>query len=331
MPSARTPFNQQHPLLTAPPSRSPLALVGTHFLHPATTRSVASKTADRLSSGRDQQATTPRPASRRHRCRNPQSPFPSVFCVASRSVYLVIPNDALFCFFDCIRRVSSTHHTSYKSPVTRLHLSIPAFDTPNDWGWRGGVAAAAALAAGAGACWCWGNFNPRHNLATRVHTTHLFWSLPPSLQRSCWPHPPPKQNPPSPGHPGSSQHCPLQISHSRLGSPALPVQPSLIWALLAILDSFPDTCTRRDTEIIAKLRQQALQSFSTVFCCPSSRVSNSTLSLPIPSNSPILSSFHPPPHRTARHTLAACLPPATQPRQTLRLTHTVTQDSVCQT
>lgn len=144
------------------------------------------------------------------------------------------------------------------------------------------MAAAAALAAGAGACWCWGNFNPRHNLATRVHTTHLFWSLPPSLQRSCWPHPPPKQNPPSPGHPGSSQHCPLQISHSRLGSPALPVQPSLIWALLAILDSFPDTCTRRDTEIIAKLRQQALQSFSTVFCCPSSRVSNSTLSLPHP-------------------------------------------------
>lgn len=140
----------------------------------------------------------------------------------------------------------------------------------------------------------------------------------------------PKQNPPSPGHPGSSQHCPLQISHSRLGTPAHPVQPSLIWALLAILDSFPDTCTRRDTEIIAKLRQQALQSFLTVFCCPSSRVSNSTLSSPIPSNSPILSSFHPP-HCTARHTLAACLPPATQPRQTLRLTHTVTQDFVCQT
>lgn len=92
----------------------------------------------------------------------------------------------------------------------------------------------------------------------------------------------PKQNPPSPGHPGSSQHCPLQISHSRLGTPAHPVQPSLIWALLAILDSFPDTCTRRDTEIIAKLRQQALQSFSTVFCCPSSRVSNSTLSSPHP-------------------------------------------------
>lgn len=35
-------------------------------------------------------------------------------------------------------------------------------------------------------------------------------------------------------------------------------------------------------------------------------------------------SFHPP-HCSARHTLAACLPPATQPRQTLRLTHTVTQ------
>lgn len=80
-------------------------------------------------------------------------------------------------------------------------------------------------------------------------------------------------------------------------------------------------------EIIAKLRQQALQSFSTVFCCPSSRVSNSTLSLP-PSlqNRPSALPFHPPPHRTARHTLAACLPPATQPRQTLRLTHTVTQD-----
>lgn len=40
LPSAH--FNQ-HPLLTAPPSRSPLALVGTHFLHPTTTRSVASK------------------------------------------------------------------------------------------------------------------------------------------------------------------------------------------------------------------------------------------------------------------------------------------------
>lgn len=144
------------------------------------------------------------------------------------------------------------------------------------------MAAAAALlqaqvAAGAGAISILGTIWRRGS----THT-HLFWSLPPSLQRSCWPHPLPKQNPPSPGHPGSSQHCPLQISHSRLGSPALPVQPSLIWALLAILDSFPDTCTRRDTEIIAKLRQQALQSFSTVFCCPSSRVSNSTLSSPHP-------------------------------------------------
>lgn len=173
-------------------------------------------------------------------------------------------------------------------------------------------------------CWCWSNFNPRHNLATRVHTTHLFWSFSPSLQRSCWSHPLPKPNPPSPGHPGSSQHCPLQISHSRLGTPAHPVQPSLIWALLAILDSFPDTCTRRDTEIIAKLRQQALQSFPTVFCCPSSRVSNSTL-FPHPFKTRLSSySFHPP-HCSARHTLAACLPPATQPRQTLRLTHTVTQ------
>ncbi|KAL2281092.1 hypothetical protein FJTKL_11771 [Diaporthe vaccinii] len=38
-----SPAQRLHPLLTAPPSRySPLALVGTHFLHPTTTRSVAS-------------------------------------------------------------------------------------------------------------------------------------------------------------------------------------------------------------------------------------------------------------------------------------------------
>lgn len=158
------------------------------------------------------------------------------------------------------------------------------------------AAAAGAAGAGAGAAaGCWGNFNPRHNLATRVHTTHLFWSLPPSLQRSCWPHPLPKQNPPSPGHPGSSQHCPLQISHSRLGSPALPVQPSLIWTLLAILDSFPDTCTRRDTEITAKLRQPS-RVFRRSSVAP--RVVSQTQPFPpLPSKPPVTSSFHPP-HRS---------------------------------
>jgi hypothetical protein len=45
--------------------------------------------------------------------------------------------------------------------------------------------AAAAAVAGAGTCWCWSNFSPRHNLATRAHTTHPFVLVPPpSPQRS---------------------------------------------------------------------------------------------------------------------------------------------------
>lgn len=142
--------------------------------------------------------------------------------------------------------------------------------------------------------------------------------------------PTPKQNPPSPGHPGSSQHCPLQISHSRLGTPAHPVQPSLIWALLAILDSFPDTCTRRDSRDHCKTQAASPPEFFDGLLLPLESCLKLNPFPPIPSNSPILSSFHPH-HRTARHTLAACFPPATQPRQTLRLTHTVTQDIVCQT
>lgn len=81
---------------------------------------------------------------------------------------------------------------------------------------------------------------------------------------------------------------------------------------------------------LQKLRQQALQSFPTVFCCPRVVSQNSTLSShPFKPAYPLFLS--PSPHSSARHTLAAYLPPATQPRQTLRLTHTVTQVFVCQT
>lgn len=80
-----TSLNQQHPLLTAPPSRSPLALVGTHFLHPATPRSVASKTADRLFWATPSSNHAPT-------CKSTTSlpkssvPFLSVFCVAGQFI-----------------------------------------------------------------------------------------------------------------------------------------------------------------------------------------------------------------------------------------------------
>lgn len=55
---------------------------------------------------------------------------------------------SLAVIFACIRRVSPIHHTHHPS---HAFISIPAFDTPDDWGSRGGVAAAAAAAAAAGA------------------------------------------------------------------------------------------------------------------------------------------------------------------------------------
>ena len=225
MPSAHS---DQHPLLTAPPSPSrPRPCWYAHAL----------PTPDHHPIGRLQSRHLGKTASnhapsdlqgRRDRCRILRN-FPIILLLPSRSViswFLLKPSRAFTRSHPCsILRVSpiplhiTLHPSHASSPFLRLTRQPTGVERR-----RG---------CGCGCCrrrrrcnWCWSNFSPRHNLATRAHTTHLFWSLPPSLQRSCWSRPPPKQNPPSPGHPGSSQHCPLQISHSRLGTPALPVQPS---------------------------------------------------------------------------------------------------------
>lgn len=191
----------------------------------------------------------------------------------------------------CIRRVSPIHHTHHPSHAL---ISIPAFDTPDDWGLRGGVAAAAAAhCCSRRRCyWCWGNFNPRHNLATRVHTTHLFWSLPPSLQRSCWPHPLPSKT-----HPRLA--TPARLNTARYKSPTR--DSAHLHIRFSLLSS--GLCSRSSTRFLTPApvaTQRSLQNSGSKpsrvfrrFSVAPRVVSQTQPFPPIPSNSPILSSFHP--------------------------------------
>lgn len=188
-----------------------------------------------------------------------------------------------------------THHTSH------AFISIPAFDTPDDWGLGGGVAAAAAAAAGAGAgaagagaisilgtIWrrgstppiCFGPFHPRSSAPVgRIHS-------------------------PSQTHPRLA--TPARLNTARYKSPTRDSAHLLF--RFSLLSS--GLCSRSSTRFLTPApvaTQRSLQNsgskHSRVFnglLLPSSRVSNLTLSpFPIPSNSPALSSSHTL-HRAAR-------------------------------
>lgn len=221
MPSART--QDQHPLLTAHHARPrALALVGTLFLQTRRTTASRAKTAS------NSRAPLPRSAGRRDRCRILRT-FPSVFCVLSRSVQSSCDSSSspFVHSLAVIRLQSSASHpfiTHHTSSVTRLGLHSCARHASRLGGLRGGVAAAAACCRRR-CCWCWSNFNPRHNLATRVHTTHLFWSLPPSPQRSCWSHPLPQAKPTLAWPPRlvstlPATNLPLETRHTCTSGPA---------------------------------------------------------------------------------------------------------------
>lgn len=143
------------------------------------------------------------------------------------------------------------------------------------------MAAAAALAAGAGACLVLGQFQSSAQFGDAgPHTPICFGPFHPRSSAPVG-----RTHSPSKTHPRLA--TPARLNTARYKSPTR--DSAHLHFRFSLLSS--GLCSRSSTrfltpapvatpEIIAKLRQQALQSFSTVFCCPSSRVSNSTLSLP---------------------------------------------------